>query len=150
MNSVVGDRAQHDIYMPVFKAAFEAGAAAVMCSYNKVNGDHACENGQILTQLLRDELGFKSYVVSDWGGTHNAEKSAKAGLDVEMPNAQYYHDIPGLIQNGTLDAAILDKMATHVLSSMYFSGHFDGLFPPEKFGALGTCLPRQMRTALWR
>jgi len=137
MTAVVGERAQHEIYMPVFKAAFEAGAGAVMCSYNKVNGHHACENEHLLKKLLRDDLGFKGYVVSDWGATHDAEKSANNGLDVEMPTHKYYKDLPELIENGTVKQEQLDLMATHVLSSMYYVGQFEGRFPLSKAGALG-------------
>lgn len=136
MNAEVDDRAQHEIYMPAFKAAFEAGAAAVMCSYNKVNGDHACGSQELLTTLLRDELGFKGFVVSDWGATHDAEKSALAGLDVEMPLPKHYKDLPQLIGEGTIKQDRLDAMATHVLSAMQFVGQFDGAFK-GKVGAWG-------------
>merc|ERR1719346_148061 len=84
MNVEVGDRTQHEIYTPVFKAAFDAGAAAVMCSYNKVSGTHACENKELLTDLLRNELNFRGFVISDWGATHDALRSAQAGLDIDM------------------------------------------------------------------
>lgn len=81
----LSERAQHEIYTPVFKAAFQAGAGAVMCAYNKVFGEYNCQNYKTLTTLLRDQLGFRGFVMSDWGATHSAEWSAKAGLDVEMP-----------------------------------------------------------------
>merc|ERR1719367_2693727 len=99
MNVDVDDRPQHEIYMPVFKAAFDVGAASVMCSYNKVYGVHACENEKLLKKLLRQELGFKGYIVSDWGATHDAESSAKAGLDVEMVGGpdDKFHTLPDLI-----------------------------------------------------
>lgn len=137
MTSVVGERANHEIYMPVFRAAFEAGAGAVMCAYNKVNGQHACESKHLLTDLLRDELGFKGYVVSDWGATHDAEKSANTGLDVEMPKAKHMKDIPKLISSGQVAEETLNTMATHVISAMEFVGQFDGRFPADKAGALG-------------
>mmetsp|Transcript_110619 Transcript_110619/g.309455 ORF Transcript_110619/g.309455 Transcript_110619/m.309455 type:complete len:916 (+) Transcript_110619:57-2804(+) len=123
MNVEVGDREQHEIYMPVFKAAFEAGAGAVMCAYNKVRGDHACESNYLLTQLLREEVGFRGYVVSDWGAVHDGIKAANAGLDVEMPNGKYFS---GLDVEGQADR--VHQMAQHVLASMYASGQMDGKF----------------------
>ncbi|CAK0864690.1 unnamed protein product [Prorocentrum cordatum] len=123
MNVEVDDRAQHEIYMPVFKAAFEAGAGAVMCAYNKVRGDHACESNYLLTQLLREEVGFRGYVVSDWGAVHDGIKAANAGLDVEMPNGKYFS---GLDVEGQADR--VHQMAQHVLASMYASGQMDGKF----------------------
>jgi len=137
MTSVVSERANHEIYMPVFKAAFDAGAGAVMCAYNKVNGHHACESEYLLTQLLRKELGFKGYVVSDWGATHDAAKSANTGLDVEMPNAKHMKDIPSLIKSGTVSEEKVNDMATHVISAMQYVGHFEGRFPLDKAAALG-------------
>jgi len=137
MTSVVAERTQHEVYMPVFKAAFEAGAGAVMCAYNKVNGHHACENGHILTKLLREDLGFKGYVVSDWGATHNGERSANSGLDVEMPSSKYFANLTDYIAAGSVKQEKLDQMVTHVLSAMYFVGGMDGVFPAEKAGAWG-------------
>jgi len=137
MTSVVGERANHEIYMPVFKAAIDAGAGALMCAYNKVNGHHACESEHLLTQLLRKELRFKGYVVSDWGATHDAEKSANTGLDVEMPNAKHMKDLPALIEAGKVKEETINNMATHVISAMHFVGQFEGRFPLDKAEALG-------------
>jgi len=136
MNVEVDDRTQHEIYMPVFAAAFEAGAGSVMCSYNKVYGTHACENKKLLTTLLREELGFKGYVVSDWGATHDAARSAKAGLDVEMqggPDDQY-HKLAALVDAGDLTDEEINEKVVHVLTAMYAVGQFDGKFQqPQQY-----------------
>ncbi len=58
-----------------------AKPAGVMCSYNRVNGDYACENDFLLNQVLKKDWGFKGFVLSDWGGTHSTVKAALAGLD---------------------------------------------------------------------
>jgi hypothetical protein len=63
----------------------ESGAGAVMCSYNLLNGDYACENSYLLTGVLKKDFGFQGFVLSDWGGTHSTVKAALAGLDMEMP-----------------------------------------------------------------
>lgn len=68
ISSSVDDRSLHELYLWPFADAVYAGCAAVMCSYNKVNSTWACENDQVLNQLLKTELGFKGYVVTDWYG----------------------------------------------------------------------------------
>src|SRR5258708_23909981 len=63
---------------------------AVMCSYNAVNGDYACENKYLLTDVLKKSWGFKGFVVSDWGGTHSTVKASAAGLDNEEPMDEFF------------------------------------------------------------
>lgn len=79
----IGEQALREVYLPPFEAAMGAGAVAVMCAYNHINGPYACGSAATLTTLLRDELGFKGFVTSDWGATHSA-LFINAGLDVEM------------------------------------------------------------------
>ena len=73
----------HEIYLPPFEAAVKAGVAAVMCSYNHINGPYACGDRALLTGVLRGRLGFKGILISDWGATHSAE-FMNDGLDMEM------------------------------------------------------------------
>jgi beta-glucosidase len=82
-NVWVDQQALHEIYAAPFDAAIQAGVAAIMCSYNHVNGPYACGNADTLNQLLRAELGFRGFVSSDWGATHSA-LFMNSGLDVEM------------------------------------------------------------------
>jgi len=133
MNVEVDDRTQHEIYMPPFQAAIDAGAGAVMCSYNKVYGTYACENEKLLKTLLRDHAGFKGLVMSDWGATHDAKSSIDSGLDVEMPGGPegQFARIPQLLGEGTVSQDQVDAMATHVLTTMYHTGMFDNRFPGE-------------------
>jgi len=123
LDVIVGTRAQHEIYMPPFKAAIDAGAGAVMCSYNKVNGDYACENNELLNKLLREDLGFKGFVVSDWGAVHSGAKSVSSGLNVEMPEANYFKHL------GSVDDATVDHLAGGILASIYAAGQFHGRGP---------------------
>jgi beta-glucosidase len=84
----------HEVYSAPFEAAIQAGVASVMCSYNHVNGQYACGNRSMLTGILRDELGFKGFVTSDWGATHSA-RFMNAGLDLEMidgPDSSGYQE----------------------------------------------------------
>jgi len=114
--------------------AFEIGlrdsqAAGVMCSYNKVNGDWACENDYLLNQVLKKDFGFRGWVVSDWGGTHSTAKAALAGLDQEMPGSNYYGEaLKKAVQSGDVPMARLNDMVHRILRSMFAVGVIDN--PP--------------------
>jgi beta-glucosidase len=82
-NVVVGQQALHEIYAQPFADAVNAGVAAIMCSYNKVNGAYSCGNPDTLKTLLKQEIGFKGFVNSDWGATHKST-FVDNGLDLEM------------------------------------------------------------------
>lgn len=101
----------HEVYAAPFEAAVKAGVASIMCSYNHVNGPYACGNAATLTSLLRDQLGFRGFVTSDWGATHSAQ-FLNAGLDVEMidgPDATGYQE-PAYL--GAVAAALPPRAAT--------------------------------------
>lgn len=80
----IDDQSLHEVYVAPFEAAVRAGVASIMCSYNRLNGISSCGNEATLTRILRNELGFKGFVTSDWGATH-AVTFINAGLDMEMP-----------------------------------------------------------------
>ncbi len=85
----VSERAMREIYLPPFEMSVRKGDAwGVMAAYNKVRGYWCSENYELLTEILRDDWGFKGIVISDWGGTHSV-KAVEAGLNVEMPGASY-------------------------------------------------------------
>lgn len=83
-NIFVDDQTLHEVYVAPFDAAIKAGVSSIMCSYNRVNGTFACGNKDTLTGILRDQIGFKGFVTSDWGAVH-AVDFINAGLDMEMP-----------------------------------------------------------------
>ncbi|HEY1253795.1 MAG TPA: glycoside hydrolase family 3 C-terminal domain-containing protein [Terracidiphilus sp.] len=81
----IDDQTLHEVYVAPFDAAIkQADVSSIMCSYNRINGAFACGNDSTLTRILRDEIGFKGYVTSDWGAVH-AVNFINAGLDMEMP-----------------------------------------------------------------
>ena len=83
-NIFVDDQTLHEVYVAPFDAAIRrADVSSIMCSYNRVNGTFACGNDSTLTKILRDEIGFKGFVTSDWGAVH-AVNFINAGLDMEM------------------------------------------------------------------
>jgi beta-glucosidase len=109
----------------------ESNAAAVMCSYNRVNGDYACENKYLLTHVLKKDWNFKGFVLSDWGGTHSVEKASAAGLDHEEPGELFYGaDLKKAVQSGRIPAAELDDHVHRILRSMFATGVVDD--PPQK------------------
>ncbi|HEY1579481.1 MAG TPA: glycoside hydrolase family 3 C-terminal domain-containing protein [Terracidiphilus sp.] len=83
-NTFIDDQTLHEVYVAPFDAAVKAGVASIMCSYNHLNGTFACGNKETLTTILRDQIGFKGFVTSDWGAVH-AVDFINAGLDMEMP-----------------------------------------------------------------
>src|SRR5579863_7781492 len=86
-STYIDDQALHEVYVAPFDAAVKAGVSSIMCSYNHLNGTFACGNKDSLTTILRDQIGFKGFVTSDWGATH-AVNFMNAGLDMEMPGGQ--------------------------------------------------------------
>lgn len=91
-NSQIDERALREIYLSAFEYVVKtAKPATVMASYNRLNGYYACENRQLLTEILREEWGFKGAVISDWGACVDLAKSIKAGMDLEMPDSCGIH-----------------------------------------------------------
>lgn len=87
----VDERTLREVYLPHFQRAIRAGAAAVMSSYNRVNGDHAAESRHLLREILKEDWGFAGFVLSDFfTGVHDEVKAANAGLDLEMPMTRVY------------------------------------------------------------
>ena len=114
ISALVDGRALHEIYLPAFEAAVKDGRVwAVMCAYNKVNGTYACENSDLLYDLLRQDWGFRGLVMSDWSATHSLERAMQAGLDLEMPKAVYF--TPGAIRTALGDGRIGDLLPLEVI-----------------------------------
>lgn len=124
--SVSIDPTTQYLYLQPFEAAIRAGALSVMCSYNRVNGVFACENNYTLGLLKGPWLNFTGFVVSDWGATHSTIPSALAGLDVEMPRAQFYgKPLKDALDKGLVPQSRLDDMVYRVLLAMFAVGIVD-------------------------
>lgn len=109
----------------------ESDAAAVMCSYNRVNGDYACENNYLLTDVLKKDWNFKGFVLSDWQGTHSTAKASAAGLDHEEPGEIFYGEaMKKAVESGTVPRTELDDHVGRILRAMFASGVIDD--PPQK------------------
>ena len=136
----VSDRALHEIYLPPFKAAVQkANAWSLMGSYNQYYDQHCCHNERTLNKLLKEELGFKGAVISDWGGAHNTREAALYGLDLEM----------GSYTNGLTTEATGFTYDDYYLGNAYYNMAAKGEIPmkvvDDKAGRMLTLL---FRTAM--
>ena len=92
IDCIVSRRALEEIYLPPFRAAVRQGQVwIIMAAYNKLNGYYCTASRYLLTDVLRHQWGFKGVLMSDWGATHDTLGPMAAGLDLEMPNNQYYN-----------------------------------------------------------
>ncbi len=117
VDAVMDERTFREIYLAGFECAIKLVQPwSVMCSYNRVFGEHASQNERLLTSILRNEWGFKGLVVSDWGAVVDRVKGLTAGLDLEMPHLGETNDnrILQAAQNGGLPVEVLDRAAQRV------------------------------------
>ncbi|EPE09840.1 glycoside hydrolase family 3 protein [Ophiostoma piceae UAMH 11346] len=121
VSSNIDDATLHEFYLWPFQDAIHAGAASVMCSYNRLNNSHACQNSKLLNGLLKEELGFQGFVMSDWYALSAGYQAADAGLDVVMPNGDGFwgDNLTLSVTNGSLAESRVDDMAIRVISSWY-------------------------------
>jgi beta-glucosidase len=127
VNAMISKRAFHESDLLAFHIAIKiADPGAVMCSYNRINGDYACENTYTLRDTLKKEWGFKGFVLSDWGGTHSTENAIAAGLDQEQPMAQYLGPkLKEAVEAGKVHMEQIDDSARRVLYAEFLSGVVD-------------------------
>jgi beta-glucosidase len=132
VNIHIGERAARESDLLAFEIGVAEGhPAAVMCSYNRVNGDFACENKYLLTDVLKKDWQFPGFVLSDWGGTHNTEKASAAGLDNEEPGRLFYDAAyKAAVEAGKIPVAELDEHVHRILRSMFAAGVID--YPRER------------------
>src|SRR6266571_256536 len=112
VDAQLDERTLQEIYTLPFEMAVQDGhIGAVMGAYNKINGTHCCEQPHLLTEILKEQLGFAGWVVSDFQATHSTVEAANAGLDVELalPPAKFFGDrLLQAIQEGKVSLATLD------------------------------------------
>jgi beta-glucosidase len=132
VNITISKRAARESDLLAFEIGVEKGhPAAVMCSYNRVNGDFACENQWLLNDVLKKDWKFPGFVLSDWGGTHSAEKASAAGLDNEEPGDFFFSaKFKAAVQAGTISTGELDEHVHRILRSMFAAGVID--FPRQR------------------
>lgn len=129
-SSNIDDVTMHELYLWPFADAVRAGTGSIMCSYNQVNNSYACENSALLNQLLKAELGFQGFVMSDWSGQHSGVGSILAGLDMTMPGdvgfdsgtSYWGPNLTIAVLNGTVPQWRLDDAAVRIIAAWYYVG----------------------------
>ncbi|TKA58974.1 hypothetical protein B0A49_12463 [Cryomyces minteri] len=125
----VDDRTIHELYVFPFMDSLKQNAAAVMCSYQRANNSYGCQNSKLLNGILKTELGFEGFVVSDWEAQHSGVASANAGLDLIMPDAGFWGgNLTNAVNNGSVSIGRLNDMVARQLASFYVVGQDKG-FP---------------------
>ena len=131
VNAIISKRAMQESDLLAFHIAISiANPGGVMCSYNRINGDYACENDYTLNQVLKKQWGYKGFVLSDWGGTHSTQKASAAGLDQEQPMADFLGPkLKAAVDAGQVPMSEIDDHARRVLYGLFVSGVVDN--PPQ-------------------
>lgn len=152
-SSNINDRTMHELYTWPFAESVRAGVASVMCSYQRVNQTFACENSKILNGILKEELDFQGFVVSDWGALESGVNSALAGADMDMPGFYAYGNASQgnpatsndsywgaamvmAVNNGSVPLWRLQDMVTRTMTSYYRLGQDDPAYPKVSFSQL--------------
>ena len=121
-DSIVDKRAFREIYLKGFERIVKKGKpATLMCAYNKVNGEYASENKELLTDIPRGEWGFDGLIMSDWGAVNDRVKGLNAGLDLEMPGDILHNNqlIIDAVKNGKITEETLNTAVKRVLTIVY-------------------------------
>jgi len=123
---IVSNRTLHEIYLPAFQQAVtRARVASVMCAYSVINGNFACQNPYLETQVLRQRWGFPGFVTSDYAALHSTQ-GAVDGTDMEQPFNMFFG--PALqtdVENGTIPKSVVDTMVSRIATEMFRFGIFN-------------------------
>lgn len=139
----VPERLLRDLYLPPFRACVEAGVMTVMCGFNDLNGVPMSGNRWALRDVLKGELAFGGFVVSDWASTHEmlahgncaddrevAYASARAGVDMEMVSTAYQKHLAECVQAGHVSLEELDDAVRRILTVKHQLGLFERPYTP--------------------
>ncbi|MCL2532982.1 MAG: glycoside hydrolase family 3 C-terminal domain-containing protein [Nocardiaceae bacterium] len=128
----ISEKALREVYLVPFEAGVRAGAWSVMASYNSVNGASLTDNRRLLTEILKEEMGFDGAVVSDWFATRSTAASANAGLDVAMPGPQspWNEALVAAVRAGEVAESVVDDKVLRVLRLAARTGYLDGFDGP--------------------
>lgn len=134
----MSERVFLDTYLPPYKAAIDAGAMSVMSSFNELDGIPATGNKYLLTNLLKDSLGFKGFVVTDYTGINEMVNhgvaaneadagllAVKAGVDMDMQGEVFFKYLKAQVENGQVDEKLIDNSVRRILKVKFMLGLFD-------------------------
>ncbi|EFQ29728.1 glycosyl hydrolase family 3 N terminal domain-containing protein [Colletotrichum graminicola M1.001] len=153
----IDDRTLHELYLYPFAMALRAGPGSVMTAYNAVNGSACSQNSYLINGILKDELGFQGFVMSDWLSHMSGVGSALAGLDFDAPGDQqipltgysyWAYDLTRAVLNGSVPVDRINDMATRVLAAWYQMGQ-DESFPPTNFDTNSNSRVADLYPAAW-
>ncbi|KAI1765702.1 glycoside hydrolase family 3 protein [Hypoxylon sp. FL1150] len=130
ISSNIDDKTMHELYLWPFVDAVRAGVGSIMCSYNQVNNSYSCQNSKMLNGLLKGELGFQGFVMSDWQAQHSGAASAVSGLDMTMPGDTEFNtglsfwgtNLTLAVLNGTVPQYRVDDMAMRIMAAYFKVG----------------------------
>ncbi|WP_272149490.1 glycoside hydrolase family 3 N-terminal domain-containing protein [Tenacibaculum aiptasiae] len=136
--AIISKEQLYNTYLPPFQSAFESGAQTVMTSFNEVNGVPASGDKELLSDILRKQLKFDGFVVSDWNSitemiAHGyaedekkaAEKAINAGLNMEMTSKSYEDNVKELLKEKKLSINQIDKLVADILRVKIRMGLFE-------------------------
>lgn len=137
----VDDKTMHELYNWPFVDAVHAGVGSIMCSYNQINNSYACQNSKMLNGILKGEMGYQGFVVSDWAAHHSGVGAAAAGLDMSMPGDTVFNsgvsywgaNLTLAVLNGTVAEYRLDDMAMRIMAAFFKVGRTVGGEPDINF-----------------
>tara|TARA_R100000365_G_C2748634_1_gene80899 strand:- start:10473 stop:12644 length:2172 start_codon:yes stop_codon:yes gene_type:complete len=117
LNVEIDERTLREVYLPHFRKVIESGCLSVMSAYNKVNGTYCGQNKYLLTDILRNEWGFKGFVHSDWVLGVYSPHGAEAGLDIENPEPAWYGEkLIHAVKEGKISEAVVDTAILRILT----------------------------------
>jgi beta-glucosidase len=132
ISSDMDERTMREIYLPAFQASVEEGkVAAVMTSYNPVNGVHASQHDFLINKILKGDWKFEGFVMSDWTSTYDGIAAANGGLDLEMPSGikMCLEVLIPAIKNGKVSEKTIDEKIRRILGQYERFGFFEN---PER------------------
>lgn len=131
LNVKVDERTLRELYLPGFESMVKnANVASIMCGFNKINGEYACENHHLITEILKGEWGYQGTVISDFNAIHDAFKGAWAGTDIDMPSGLQFTEANLLpyVWSGQLTQNVIDdkvKRNLRAIVSYDFQEHLN-------------------------
>ncbi|WP_352423063.1 beta-glucosidase BglX [Proteiniphilum sp.] len=151
-----------NVYLPPYQAALEAGVTTFMASFNEINGVPATADRWLLTEVLRNEWGFKGFVVSDYTGVNElvphgvakdekqaAELAVNAGVDMDMTGATYIKYLTESVKEGKVSEKTINNAVRSILEMKFLLGLFDDPYRylNEERAKQNTMTPEFMETA---
>ena len=132
---IADERTLRELYLPGFESMVKnSNVASIMCGFNKVNGDYACENHHLITEVLKGEWGYQGFVISDFNAVHDAFKGAWAGTDIDMPSGLQFTEanLLPLVWSGQLTQNVIDDKVKRNLRAIVSYDFQENKNKPQK------------------